>query len=288
MDRRYADHRGTCCAFGKELRKWRHIRAMSQLDLAIASGTSPRHLSFVETGRASPGHELVLRLAGVLDIPLRARNDLLVAAGFAPSFRDSELSAPAMENVRRAVAHILTKQEPYPAIVARPDWTVIMANDAATRWRRLFVSDAEKERLGPGAANAMKAFFDPRLLRPYVVNWDVCAREILLRLRYESAGLGPDAPGARLIRELMAYPDVPQDLEEDEHGLPPNEPLMTVHMAKNDIRLSYFSMLTTFGTPHDALLEELRIKLFFPADADSAALFHRLAASQVVKARELA
>jgi len=162
-----------------------------------------------------------------------------------------------------------------------------MANDAATRWRRLFVSDAEKERLGPDAANAMKAFFDPRLLRPFVLNWEMCAREILLRLRYESAGLGPDTPGARLIRELMSYPDVPQD-PGLERGLPPNEPLMTVHMAKGDIRLSYFSMLTTFGTPHDSLLEELRIKLFFPADAGSAELFHKLAEGQEVRARELA
>jgi transcriptional regulator with XRE-family HTH domain len=286
MDRRVANHRGACCAFGLELRKWRRIRSMSQLGLAVESGTSLRHLSFIETGRARPGHQLVLRLAGVLDIPLRARNDLLIAAGYAPSFRDSQLSSPAMESVRRAVTHILAKQEPYPAIVALPDWTVIMANDAAVRWRRLFFSDAEKERVGPDAANAMKAFFDPRQFRPFIVNWDVCAREILLRVRYEAAGLGPDAPGARLIRELMSYPDVPQISEEG--ALPPNDPLMTVHMAKNEIRLSYFSMLTTFGTPHDALLEELRIKLFFPANAESAALFQRLVGWQDVEARERA
>jgi hypothetical protein len=230
---------------------------------------------------------LVLRLAGVLDVPLRARNDLLIAAGYAPSFPDSQLSSPAMDSVRRAVTHILAKQEPYPAIVALPDWTVIMANDAAVRWRRLFFSDAEKERVGSDAANAMKAFFDPRQFRPFIVNWEMCAREILLRLRYEAAGLGSDSPGARLIRELMSYPDVPQVFEENERTLPPNDPLMTVHMAKNEIRLSYFSMLTTFGTPHDTLLEELRIKLFFPADAQSAALFHRLAAAPDVKAREL-
>lgn len=288
MDRHFADRRGTCCRFGQELRKWRQIRGMSQLDLAIVSGTSPRHLSFIETGRASPGRELVLRLAGTLDVPLRSRNDLLIAAGHAPSFSASQLSAPVMENVRRAVAHILAKHEPYPAIVVQPDWTVIMANDASVRWRRLFISDAEKERAGPGAANAMKAFFDPRLLRPFVLNWDVCAREILLRLRYEAAGLGPESPSARLFRDLLSYPGVSQESEPVEHALPPNEPLMTVHMAKGSIRLSYFSMLTTFGTPHDALLEELRIKLFFPADPDSAALFQRLAASQDIPESEYA
>jgi len=277
MDRRRAEHRGDCGAFGRELRRWRCIRAMSQLDLATTVGTSPRHLSFVETGRSTPGRDLVLRLVEALDIPLRHRNGLLAAAGYASIFQDSALSAPAMEVVRTALDFVLAQQEPYPAIVARPDWTVIMANQAAVRWRRLFISDAEKDRAGPAAANAMKMFFDPLLFRPYVVNWERCARDILLRLRYEAASLGPESPPARLVRELLTYPGVPQAAESEPGSLPPNEPLMTVHMAKGHTRLSYFSMLTTFGTPQDVLLEELRIKLFFPADADSAVLFQRLA-----------
>jgi len=126
-------------------------------------------------------------------------------------------------------------------------------------------------------------FFDPRLLRPYVVNWERCAQDILLRLRYEAASLGPESPPARLFRELLTYPGAPQAAEAEHGSLPPNEPLMTVHMAKDNIRLSYFSMLTTFGTPHDVLLEELRIKLFFPADPDSAALFQRLAEPKSTK-----
>ena len=277
MDRRSAGHQGVCGAFGRELRKWRSIRAMSQLDLAIAAGTAPRHLSFVETGRSTPGRELVLRLAEALEVPLRSRNELLVAAGYAPIYLDSALSAPAMDGVRTALQFVLAQQEPYPGIVVRPDWTIIMANEAAFRWRRLFVSDTEKDRAGPDAANAMKMFFHPQLFRNYVVNWERCARDILLRLRYEAAGLGPGSPPAQLLRELLTYPGAPQTTEAVDGSLAPNEPLMTVHMAKGDIRLSYFSMLTTFGTPHDVLLEELRIKLFFPADAGSSDLFQRLA-----------
>ena len=190
MDRRRSEHRGACGPFGRELRKWRGIRAMSQLDLAAAVGTSARHLGFVETGCSKSGRDLVLHLAEALNIPLRLRNELLAAAGFAAVFQESSLTAPAMEGMRTALAFVLRQQEPYPAIVVRPDWTVIMANEAAVCWRRLFISDAEKDQVGADAANAMKMFFDPRLLRPYVMNWERCARDILLRLRYEAAGLG--------------------------------------------------------------------------------------------------
>jgi transcriptional regulator with XRE-family HTH domain len=163
MDRRRSEHRGACGPFGRELRKWRGIRAMSQLDLAAAVGTSARHLGFVETGCSKPGRDLVLHLAEALNIPLRLRNELLAAAGFAAVFQESSLTAPAMEGMRTALAFVLRQQEPYPAIVVRPDWTVIMANEAAVRWRRLFISDAEKDQVGANAANAMKKiFFDPQ------------------------------------------------------------------------------------------------------------------------------
>jgi transcriptional regulator with XRE-family HTH domain len=284
MDRRRAEHRGECGAFGRELRQWRGLRGVSQLDLAIATGTSPRHLSFVETGRASPGRALVLRLAEALDIPMRSRNGLLTAAGYAPIYPQSGLDAGPMEGVRRALRFALAQQEPYPAIVVQPDWTVVMANAATIRWRRVFITDAEKERAGAAGANAMKTFFDPLLFRPYILNWQQCARQILLRLRQEAASQGPAGPSAQLLRELLAYPGAPEAQGGVGGALPPNEPLMTVHMAKGDVRLSYFSMLTTFGTPHDVLLEELRIKLFFPADAGSAALFKDLARDEVVAA----
>jgi transcriptional regulator with XRE-family HTH domain len=278
MDRRRREHQGECGAFGRELRRWRRLRGASQLELAFAIGASPRHLSFVETGRARAGRNLVLRIAEALDLPIRSRNDLLTAAGYAPVFTQSALSAPPMEGVRAALEFALERQEPYPTIVARPDWTVIMANRAAFRWRRLFLTDAEKDAAGPAAANAMKMFFDPRLLRPYVINWEPNARAILLRLRHEAASQGPDGPSARLLQELLAYPGAPA-AEAADAALPANEPLMTVHMAKGKVRLSYFSMLTTFGTPQDVLLEDLRLKLFYPADEASAALFRRLAAA---------
>lgn len=277
MDRRRAEHRGACSAIGALLREWRGKRGMSQLELATITRTSPRHLSFVETGRAQAGRELVLRLAEALDIPIRARNTMLVAAGYAPAFRQSDLAMPPMEGVRKALEFALAQQEPYPAVVIEPDWTVIMANAGAFRWRRFFVPDEQAERVGPDARNAMKMFFDPRLLRPYVLNWEQCARQILLRLRHEATTTVPNSPSARLLRELHAYPGAPSADELDDGSLPPNDPLMTVHLAKRGARMSYFSMLTTFGTPHDALLQELRIKLFFPADEGSAVFLRSLA-----------
>src|SRR5215469_10250769 len=133
MDRRRVEHQGECGTFGRELRRWRALRGISQLQLAVAIGTSPRHLSFVETGRASPGRSLVLRIAEALDVPIRSRNDLLAAAGYAPVFTQSALSAPPMEGVRAALEFALERQEPFPTIVVRADWTVIMVNRAATR-----------------------------------------------------------------------------------------------------------------------------------------------------------
>jgi hypothetical protein len=194
-----------------------------------------------------------------------------------PVYRESALAAPPMEGVRKALDFALAQQEPYPAAVVEPDWIVVAGNAAALRWRRFFISDVEKDQVGADAANAMKLFFHPRLLRPYVLNWEQCARQILLRLRHEAMAAGPDAPSARLLGELLAYPGAPSAAELDDGSLPPNDPLMIVHLAKGDVRVSYFSMLTTFGTPHDALLQELRIKLFFPADAASSEFFHRLA-----------
>lgn len=280
MDRRRAEYRGACSALGALLREWRGRRAMSQLELATTTRTSPRHLSFVETGRAQAGRELVLRLAEALDIPLRVRNTMLIAAGYAPAFRQSDLATAPMEGVRKALEFALAQQEPYPAVVIEPDWTVIMANAGAFRWRRFFVPDEQAERVGPAARNAMKMFFDPRLLRPYVLNWDQCARQILLRLRHEAMALEPNSSSARLLCELHAYPGAPTADELDDGSLPPNDPLMTVHLAKGDARMSYFSMLTTFGTPHDALLQELRIKLFFPADESSAAFLRSLVGAE--------
>jgi transcriptional regulator with XRE-family HTH domain len=265
-------------AFGRLLRQWRGVCQVSQLDLAAAAQASPRHMSFLETGRATPSREMVLRLGEALDLSMRARNDLLVAAGYAPLFRETSFSEPPMEGVKTALDFILRQQEPYPALVVDQSWNIAGRNDAALRMRHAFLDDAKVASAGAAARNAMKLIFDPLLYRPFVVDWEAVAQQILLRLRHEARTGAPGAPAALLLQELLEYPDVPR--MSAGVTLPPNEPLMTVTLRRGDLRIKYFSTLCTFGTPQDITLQELRIKCFFPADAQSAETFRkRLAAA---------
>ncbi len=260
---------------GVLLRRWRGARGLTQETLALEAGISPRHLSFIETGRAAPGRGVLLRLAETLDLPIRARNEVLDAAGFAPAFAETAFDALPADGVKAMLRRILDQQKPYPALVADSAWTIRMANGPAMRMVFAFVGEEAARAAGPDALNAMKQFFHPGLLRPFVENWEEVARDVLVRLSQEAAS-GPRSEGAaRLLAELMAYPDVPA-LRRAE-PLAPAGPAMTVRLRKGALRLSYMSMLSTFGTPQDVTLEELRIKLFFPADAESASAFACLA-----------
>src|SRR4249920_768711 len=155
--------------FGRALREWRTRRGLSQLTLAVDAGISSRHLSFVETGRAQPSREMVLLLARVLDVPLRDRNDLLAAAGFAPIYRATALDAPALGQVRRALDFILRQQEPYPAIVLDRHWNILLANAATGR---LVEALLEPQVVGELGGNAMRLMFHPSGFRPHIVNWE--------------------------------------------------------------------------------------------------------------------
>jgi transcriptional regulator with XRE-family HTH domain len=265
---------GPTKGFGRLLREWRAVQQSSQLTLALAAETSVRHLSFVETGRAAPSRNLVLRLCEALDLPLRARNNLLGAAGYAPIFRETALAEPPMAGVKMALDSILRQQEPYPALVADSGWNIVMRNLAGLRMRQAFIDNDSYTAAGAAARNAMKFIFDPLLYRPYVVGWKDTAAQILLRLQHEANA--KDAPAARLIDELLAYPGVPRP--SFSAPAPPNEPLMIVTLVKGPLRIKYFSTISTFGTPQDITLQELRIKNFFPADEATAIIFRRLAA----------
>jgi transcriptional regulator with XRE-family HTH domain len=259
---------------GVLLRRWRGARGLTQEALALEAGISARHLSFIETGRAAPGRGVLLRLCETLDLPRRVRNELLVAAGFAPAFAETAFDALPSDGVKALLRRILDQQKPYPALVADSAWTIRMANGPAMRMVFAFVGEAEARAIGPEALNAMKQLFHPGLLRPFVENWEEVARDVLVRLSQEAAS-GPLSAGAERLRaELMAYPGVPA-LRRAE-PLAPAGPAMTVRLRKGPLRLAYMSMLSTFGTPQDVTLEELRIKLFFPADPASAAAFARL------------
>jgi transcriptional regulator with XRE-family HTH domain len=258
--------------FGRVLRQWRARRSLSQLDLALAAEISSRHLSFIETGRAQPSREMVLRLARVLDVPLRDRNDLLTVAGYAPIYRETKLDAPVMAHARRALEFILRQQEPYPAIVLDRHWNVLMANDATARLVNRFVDPAAE--LGP--ANAMRLTFHPQGLRPHIVNWESTAAALIQWLHRDVLSGFADAESRALLDELLAYPGVPRhwrtlDLDAS------TAPFLAIDFRRGDLDLRYFTTLTSLGTPHDITLQELRIESFFPADEATEDAARRLA-----------
>jgi transcriptional regulator with XRE-family HTH domain len=260
---------------GTLLRQWRERRRLSQLGLAMEAEVSTRHLSFVETGRAQPSREMVLLLARALDVPARARNELLTAAGFAPIYRERGLEAPELADVRRALEFMLRQQEPFPALVLDGGWNIVLSNGGAQRLLGLFLAPAAIAALGP--PNAMRLFYHPRGMRPYIVNWEPTAAALIQWLHRDvMRGVGEPETG-RLLEELLSYPDVPRQwrmLDLDAA----RAPFLAVELAKDDVRLSFFSLLAGLGVPYDITLHELRVECFFPADPASEARLRRLAA----------
>ncbi|HET8575587.1 MAG TPA: helix-turn-helix transcriptional regulator [Methylomirabilota bacterium] len=261
---------------GRLLRQWRERRRLSQLALAAEAEVSTRHLSFLETGRAQPSREMVLLLARVLDVPPRARNELLTAAGYAPIYLERGLDAPEMAQVRRALDFILRQQEPYPALVLDGHWNMLMANRGAERMMGLFLAPADAA--AAGAPNAMRLFYHPRGMRPYIVNWEATAAALIQWLHRDML-LGPaDAETSRLLEELLSYPDVPRQWRTLDLDAP-TAPFLAVELAKGDVHLRFFSTLTSLGVPYDLTLRELRVECFFPADDTSETLMRRLASA---------
>ena len=255
-------HGSSPSSLGPLLRQWRERRRMSQLALALEAEISSRHLSFVETGRSRPSREMVLLLAEVLDVPPRARNDLLAAAGYAPIFRESALDAPEMAQFRRALDFLLRQQEPYPAIVLDRYWNVLLANPGTERFLSLFLDPEVAVALGP--PNAMRLICHPQALRPSIVNWEATAAALIQWLHRDL--LRSADAGLQLLRdELLAYPDVPRNWRTLDLDAP-TAPFLTIEMQRGETRLKFFTTLTTLGTPYDITLHELRIESFFPAD----------------------
>ena len=261
--------------FGRLLRQWRAQRGLSQLDLSVEAGVSSRHLSFVETGRAQPSREMVLLLARTIDVPLRDRNDLLVAAGYAPVYRRTDLDSPAMAHVRRALDFILRQQEPYPALVLDRHWNVLQVNAGSARVQAHFLDATAVAALGP--PNAMLLMFHPHAFRPFIVNWEATAASLIQWLHRDAVSGFGDAQTRALLEEVLAYPDVPRqwrrlDLDAS------TTPVLPIEFHRGDVTLRYFTTLTSLGTPHDITLQELRIESFFPADEDTESATRRLLA----------
>lgn len=256
---------------GTLLREWRAARRLSQLDLALEANVSPRHLSCVETGKSQPSREMIARLADALDMPLRERNALLVAAGYAPRYPETALATPELAQVRRAIEFILAQQEPYPAFVLNRRWDVLMANAAALR-----VNGFVMRGRASAHANMIRQIFDPADLRDAVENWEEVAGDLVRHLHAEVAAAPSDEAARALLDEALAYPGVPARWRLRDVDTAP-APLLTTVLRRDDERLRFFSTITTFGTPRDVTLEELRIECCFPVDEGTAALCRRLA-----------
>jgi len=253
--------------FGRLLKQWRERRRLSQLALAVDAEISSRHLSFIETGRAQPSRDMVMLLTRVLDVPPRGRNDLLTAAGYAPVYRETGLEAPEMADVRRALDFIMRKQEPYPGLVIDGHWNILMTNGGARRLMGLFL-DADAVAAVGGRPNAMRLFYHPRGMRPYIVNWEATAAGLIQWLHRDLArGIG-DAETSRLLEELLSYPDVPQKWRTLDLDAAP-VPFLAVELRRGNTHVTFFSTLTTLGVPYDITLHELRVECFFPADRES-------------------
>lgn len=260
--------------FGDQLRHWRTVRRFSQLDLAAEAAVSQRHLSFIETGKSRPSREMVVHLATVLELPLRTRNELLVAAGFAPLYSETSLDEPAMDQVRTVLEFVLRAHEPNPAIVADRRWNVVASNAAAAR---LIVALTDPATLPVGdALNLAVLAFHPDGLRRVTANWEVTAASLLERLEREVADRAGDEVLAEVLRQVLGYPGV-ADLRRQPRLPTGADLLVPIHYRTDRLELRLFSTFATIGAPYDVTLEELRIETFFPADAQSAAELQRMA-----------
>ncbi|HKE50501.1 MAG TPA: helix-turn-helix transcriptional regulator [Actinomycetes bacterium] len=266
-------------AVGTLIQHWRKTRRLSQLALAAEAAVSTRHLCFIETGRASPSREMVLKLAAVLDVPLRERNTMLLAAGYAPVYRESTLDEPVLAAVRAALDAILRQQEPYPAVAMNRDWDIIHGNSAAARFFGFLLDGREPASSG----NVLRMMFHPDGVRSHVSNWPDVAGALVARVHREAIGGVADERAQRLLAEVLAYPGVPASLRTVDPTVP-LVPVIPVCFAKDGQRFEFFSTVTTLGTPQDVTVQELRIECFFPADEQTRAAAQRLEEMAVSRA----
>jgi len=254
---------------GDVVREWRRRRSLSQLQLALRSAVSARHLSFIETGRTRPSREMLLHLADRLEMPLRERNRLLLAAGFAPVFGERTLERPEMTPVRDAIERFLAAHEPYPASVHDSRWNLVAAN----RGLEPFLAAIAPELLEP-PANVLRATLHPDGLAPHIVNFAEWSALTLRRLERE-VSISGDPELAALYDELAGYPGVSQDIESldaDVRGAI----VVPLRLRHPDGELTFLSTVTSFGTPLDVTVADLVIEAFYPADEQTGARLRTL------------
>jgi transcriptional regulator with XRE-family HTH domain len=244
---------------GALLREWRLRRHLSQLELASLAGVSTRHISFVETGRSRPSREMVLHLAEELEVPLRERNPLLLAAGHAPAYVATDFDADAMKPVRDIVDRVLASHDPYPALVVNRMWELVAAN----RGVFALIADVSEELLAP-PVNVLRLSLHPDGLAPRIANFSEWSTHLVHRLRRQFV-LTRDAAVGELLDELRSYPGVADD-EAHAEGEDGSALAVPLRLRAGDRELVFLSTVTTFGTAVDITLAELSIEAFLPAD----------------------
>jgi len=246
---------------------------MSQLDLALAAEVSPRHVSFLETGRSRPSQEMILRLGSTLAVPLREQNAMLRAAGLEEAFADPGPETPFAPAVERAIDRMMAQHEPFPLVVFDRKYDIVRLNEGASRLLPLFVAD-------PGALepplNAMALLFDPRGARPFVEDWPQTARSMLSRLHREVLASGGDAELGALLNRILELPEVPASWKQPDFGIP-SEPTLMVRLHRDPTRVAFLTTVTTFSAPQNVALEELHLESWFPLDEKTAETCTRLA-----------
>jgi transcriptional regulator with XRE-family HTH domain len=257
-------------AFGRLLKDWRGRRGFSQLDLALATRTTQRHLSFIESGRAQPSREMILRLATTMKLPLRQQNALMLAAGYAPVWRERDLSTPDLAVVNSALDYMLAQHEPYPAFVIDRCWNLLRANQGALNLTEFLTGPASPPTPSE-PVNLAVALLAPNGLRPFIVNWQEVALHFIRGLQADAhADAMPETAG--LLDRLLAFPDVPavSGILTPEEG---QSPVLPMHFRRDGVSLRLFTTIATLGTPRDVTLEEIRIEFFFPMDEPTAQAF---------------
>jgi transcriptional regulator with XRE-family HTH domain len=245
---------------------WRKKRGLSQLQLAMVAACSQRHISFPELGRTKPSHDMVLRLSAALDLPLRQSNELLLGAGFAPVWAETNIQAAPLAAVRDALSYILDQQEPYPAVVVDRHWNLLQANKGAVGLVEFLVGP-----IAPGTAiNLADALVGPDVLRPHLLNWHEVVRYFIRSVEADAAA-DATIETANLLERLLGYPDVRAAIKRD---VVVEGPILPMHFRKGSTELRLFTTIATLGTPQDITLQELRIESFFPMGEATRELFH--------------
>ena len=237
----------------------------------MRSGLSARHLSFLETGRSQPSRQALAAIAEALDVPLRERNRLFEAAGYAPAYRQTPLASDEMAHIRRLLTFILQRHEPYGAVVLDRYWNMVMSNAAAGHGLRTF---SDPSLWDGDRANLLKLMLHPLGIRRCIANWDDVSRHFVLRAHRELGNAKDDPAAVQLLNDIHGYPGVPERPFGVARALA-SDLLLPIHLEKDGVGIRLFTTIMTLGTPQDVTLQELRIETFFPADEESDAILSR-------------